>query len=544
MSSGEVQSVLYFVRHRIGAYAPGGQALVPIPDMATFSILADEASRLAIECKGEGISLILDARTAQHLANVDGLRAVADKLYVFGSLPPGWTPPPDLSVCEHEEAHCGRDRFLIALSPTHSVAVMAEADLAKGFHGGWSAQPDHVREIAAGLFECIGRPLPAFAPAGPGAHEGGLAWAHELMGRFSERLPDEKDIVAVDKHDLLSVLEILKAISSKRRSHDVLYVFVEKIAQVIDTCRCSVVRVWGDDRSGHVLASHDDERVSNLQIDLDKYPELGQALDTLGKVIVDDVADDPLTKSCTEELRCADISALMVIPIVLLDPNVGSLFLRAARKARPFTQREVSFCEIVAEAASNALERAHLFESIQKANERLEVLAVTDGLTGLFNHRHFRERLEEEFDRARRYDLPLACLIYDIDDFKKINDTHGHLEGDRILQEMAARTLKIIRRSDLAARYGGEEFTIIMPQTGYEGAKAQADRLLEEVRAHPYLGVPGGLTVTVSMGVAILDHERMLTCEDLIREADGALYEAKGNGKDQVVVANPPGDDS
>src|SRR5690606_13807358 len=117
--------------------------------------------------------------------------------------------------------------------------------------------------------------------------------------------------------------------------------------------------------------------------------------------------------------------------------------------------REISFFEIVAEAAANALERAQLFESIQVANERLEQLAITDGLTGLYNHRHFRDRLESEFQRALRYKLPLSLLLFDVDDFKQLNDTFGHLQGDHILRELAQRTLTSVRHSDFVSRYGG-----------------------------------------------------------------------------------------
>jgi diguanylate cyclase (GGDEF)-like protein len=280
--------------------------------------------------------------------------------------------------------------------------------------------------------------------------------------------------------------------------------------------------------------------VKSLIIDLAKYPELRRSMDLFEKVVVNSVASDPLTESC-EGLRDAGIQALLVIPIVLLDANVGSLFLRVARKSEPFSAREIGFCEIVAEAASNALERAHLLERLQKANERLERLAVTDELTGLHNHRYFRERFADEFDRARRYSLPLSCIILDIDDFKGINDTFGHLQGDYILREIAACTMRQTRRSDIVARYGGEEFIIIMPQTAVEGARKQAERIRESVAAGQYRGVPEGTPITVSIGLAELSHNEMLDGESLIRAADSALYEAKRNGKNQVVVGTIPG---
>jgi two-component system cell cycle response regulator len=340
---------------------------------------------------------------------------------------------------------------------------------------------------------------------------------------------------------LSSVLNILKAVSARRRAHDILYVFVEQVARAVTIDRCSVVRVWGGDNVGHVLASHEDETVTDLPIDLGKYPEIRRAMETRQKVIINDTRHDPLMRPFLNELTQSGIASVVVIPVVLFDQNVGSFLLRAARTRGPFLLREISFCEIVAEAAANALERAHLFESIQRANERLEYLAVTDGLTGLYNHRYFRERLESEFDRARRYSLPLSCMIMDIDNFKKINDTYGHLQGDGILRSIAATTLQNVRKSDIVARYGGEEFVVIMPQTGIDGARAQANRVRNDVGGAAYNGMPEGRHVTVSIGVAVFDAATMFDCEALIRAADSALYRAKREGKNRVVVDQPGG---
>jgi len=359
-----------------------------------------------------------------------------------------------------------------------------------------------------------------------------------MVAHFSARQQD----IAMDRHDLFSVLEILKAISSRRRAHDVLFVFVEQIARVIETNRCSIVQVWGGERKGRVQASHEDETVSDLVIDLEKYPEILHAMETRQKVVINDVARHRLTRQYARQLSEAGIRVLMVIPIVLFDPNVGSLFLRVTRRRGSFALREIGFCEIVAEAAGNALERAQLFERIQRANERLERLAVTDALTGLHNRRHFHQRLQEEYQRSKRYALPLACVMFDIDDFKKINDTYGHLQGDSVLREIAAQTNALIRKTDICARYGGEEFVIVMPQTGIVGARSQAHRLLEVLRTHKYPGLPPKARVTVSIGVAVLDLDTMDNCDALVAQADVALYEAKRLGKNRVVVAQTSGD--
>jgi len=228
----------------------------------------------------------------------------------------------------------------------------------------------------------------------------------------------------------------------------------------------------------------------------------------------------------------------LVIPIVLHDPEVGSLLLRAVRKKAGFTLREINFFEIVTNAAGSALERAQLFESVQQANKTLEKLAVTDGLTGIYNHRYFRERLEEEILRSLRYNVPLSCMLFDIDDFKKCNDTYGHLFGDAVLKEIATRMLQTVRRTDIVARYGGEEFIIIMPQTSLDGAYIQAERIRKVIEEKPFDYVGKSVKITISGGVAEVVQKETLTVEDLLRIADQCLYQAKRNGKNRVITPN------
>jgi two-component system cell cycle response regulator len=332
-------------------------------------------------------------------------------------------------------------------------------------------------------------------------------------------------------------LNILKAISANRRAHDVLYVFVEQIARVISTERCSVVRIWGEGEIAHVLASHEDESVSDHVLSLAKYPELRECLRTRDKVVIQNVAEHPLTRDCAAEMKAAGIGALLVLPIVLYDGEVGTLLLRAARRQGHFSLREVSFFEIVANAAANALERAQLFENVQQANERLERLAITDGLTGLYNRRHFREYFDAEIERALRYEIPMAVMLFDVDNFKYLNDTYGHLVGDNVLREIADRSIGSVRKTDFLARYGGEEFVIVMPQTDAHGAEKQAARLLTTISGRPFRLLPEDYRVTVSVGLTVLEPGQRGTAESLLKAADGALYQAKRAGKNRFVRA-------
>lgn len=518
----------------IGAEKCAGAALIPIDEEYLYYAVVSDMLRAVQGATADSIRVSMDVETA---GETDGWRDLcqaghAVTIYGTGTLDDGDFPslalrPRSPGVEEYE-------RFVVIRGCGVRLAALGHLETTAtghSFNGGWSPDADIVEYAAAALGEDGALPLET-ATADP--HTSNLS-VH-LCAMHIRHVTSRQRVMATSKHDLFSVLNILKAISAKRRAHDILFVFVESIARVVPMSRCSVVRVWGGDSMGHVLASHEDKRVSDLPIALEKYPEIQRALDDSQKVVISDVARDPLTQPFVTDLGRANIQAIVVIPIVLFDETVGSLLLRGARSDGPFSSREISFCEIVAEAAANALERAHLFESIQKANEGLEHLAVTDGLTGLYNHRYFRDRLADEFERATRYKLPLSCLILDVDNFKRINDTFGHLRGDAVLKEMSARVMRSVRKPDIVARYGGEEIVVIMPQTGAEGALAQAERIRRKIGELPFGEGGNAIRVTVSIGVGVLQHGAMQDCEALIREADSALYEAKAAGKNKVVV--------
>jgi len=514
-------------------------ALVPLDQFPIYYLLASEIARMAAGDGDPDLCVFVDSQTATQVDAVDAARAVARRVFVFGAAAAPWAASENVVPCPGDPDAAKRDLFLVVLSPRLSLALVCEQKEGGEVAGVWTGHRAHIHALAESMLETAGVAPPAELACleGSGRSEDlSLTYSMRLMSLLARQLDLRQRDMAMDKDDLFGVLSILKAISAKRRAHDILYVFVEQVARVVNIDRCSVVRIWGMEGSGHVLASHEDERVSDLPIDLAKYPELLRAVESRQKVIINDTRRDPITRPHVEDLVRAGIHSLLVVPVVLFDQTVGSLLLRGARHEGAFTLREISFCEIVAGAAANALERAQLFEEIQKANERLEHLAVTDGLTGLYNHRFFRMRLADECERAKRYGLPLSCMIMDIDDFKKINDTFGHLQGDAILRGIADCATRCVRRSDIVARYGGEEFVVVMPQTGTEGAAAQSERLRREIAETRFKGIPEDECVTVSVGAAVYDAETMGDCEALIRAADGALYRAKREGKNRVVM--------
>jgi len=177
-----------------------------------------------------------------------------------------------------------------------------------------------------------------------------------------------------------------------------------------------------------------------------------------------------------------------------------------------------------------ALLLGQLFDREVDCRRDAERRANIDGLTGIYNHRYFQERLAEEMERARRYGRPLSLAMLDLDDFKKYNDIYGHQEGDALLREFTGVCLRSIRQMDILARYGGEEFVLIMPETDADSALLCAERIRRNTETQLHGPAPECKNITVSIGVAELDKHGS-TRHSLILAADTALYYAKRQGK-------------
>lgn len=160
-------------------------------------------------------------------------------------------------------------------------------------------------------------------------------------------------------------------------------------------------------------------------------------------------------------------------------------------------------------------------------------LSLTDALTGLYNRRHFNAELEREFMRSKRYGGDLCIAIIDIDFFKKINDTYGHLCGDYVLKEVAYLILENFRKTDMVFRYGGEEFVVIMTETSLENSLIPLERLRKTIKNNNFIYKGKKITVTVSIGV---ETNKTETTDEFLNNADKALYQAKQNGRNQTVL--------
>ncbi len=339
--------------------------------------------------------------------------------------------------------------------------------------------------------------------------------------------------------DLAAMLRISQAVSSSLDSDKVLYTIVSELGGVVQSDRASLIKV-ADRETGYVVATQDDAEIRNLRIDLTDYPEIQKAFAERRVVVIDDTDSDPLTAEIRDKIP--DPKSVLIVPLEIQREDLGDYVLLSSRELRPYTEPEIKFAQVVASAAVNGLSNAALYEQAAIDNQRLATLANTDDLTKLHNHRHFYQRLEEEYKRAERYRSDLALILLDLDHFKNVNDTHGHQRGDAVLRELANVLLRAIRETDLLARYGGEEFAVLLPETNLAGAFRQAERIRQAVKAH-YFEALQGQTLTISCGVACMPFSSDAFTEPrhhqdaLIAWADRALYTAKRGGRDRSITA-------
>jgi diguanylate cyclase (GGDEF)-like protein/PAS domain S-box-containing protein len=268
-----------------------------------------------------------------------------------------------------------------------------------------------------------------------------------------------------------------------------------------------------------------------LHYDIDEAGVWVEAFHARKPVIHNDYAALPQRKGLPE--GHAEVHRELVVPVIR-DGRVVSI-LGVGNKSFAYDENDVELVSSIADIIWTIVEQKRTDERIQQLNTRLEIMAMTDALTGALNRRSFFMRGEEEFKRFLRYQTPFSLLMLDIDGFKIINDTYGHDVGDRALQCFVETLQQNIRKTDLLARLGGEEFGILLANTEAVNARVAASKLRQAIESR-MCAIEGdqAVGVTVSIGVATADH-RLQSFESCLKNADIALYQAKKQGKNRVV---------
>jgi len=241
-------------------------------------------------------------------------------------------------------------------------------------------------------------------------------------------------------------------------------------------------------------------------------------------------SDVPAEMRFAESVARGGMKSDMTIPLKARGRVMGA-FRVACRRRHAFDPEDFEVLKRCADMTAVAVETQRLLLATKR-------LAELDGVTGVFNHRHFRTLLDQEIDRARRARRPAALIMVDIDYFKRFNDTYGHQAGDEVLRHVAQLTARVLRRSDAVARYGGEEFVVLLPGARTEEALPVAETIRAEVEKNPLTltGMPRPLHVTVSLGIASFPDDA-INGPELVAVADRGLYQAKERGRNRACHA-------
>jgi two-component system cell cycle response regulator len=337
-----------------------------------------------------------------------------------------------------------------------------------------------------------------------------------------------------------TLVDILHEVTGDLSVTELYHLLVRRAARALSVSHCSVVLARPGDKTATVVAAYENPNLHQLTIQLDRYPELRAAFETGQAILVENVATHPLYEGVRavwdiEGIEVA-IGSVIALPFSVDRGEYGVFLVRRTRDQEPLAYKDMEFAQDVINAAVAVIQRAQVVEITMADNARLEQLAQTDALTQLLNRRALTERITAEMERALRYDSSLALLMIDLDHFKRVNDSFGHLVGDDVLRDVAQLLMETIRSSDMVARYGGEEFLVLLPETDDAGAEQFAERIRVAIELHDFGGRADqpGLRLTTSVGVATFPAARIESVEDLFARADAALYRAKADGRNRV----------
>lgn len=354
------------------------------------------------------------------------------------------------------------------------------------------------------------------------------------------RTEEQLERAQQDADSRRKLVDILHEVTGDLSVSELFHLLVRRAARALGVSHCSVVLARPGEPQATVVAAFENPGLQHLPVQLERYPELKAALDSGQPVLVEDLDTHPLYEGVRHvwgiEGLEVPIRSVIALPFSIDRGQYGVFLVRRTRDQERFGPADLEFAQAVITAAVAVIQRAQMVESTMADNARLEQLAQTDPLTQLLNRRALTERIAAEMERTLRYDSTMALLMIDLDHFKRVNDTYGHLVGDDVLRDVAPLLSDTIRTADIVARYGGEEFLVLLPETDDAGAESFAERIRRAIETHPFASdsLPEPLRLTASIGVAVYPAARIESVEDLFARADAALYRAKADGRNRV----------
>jgi two-component system cell cycle response regulator len=353
------------------------------------------------------------------------------------------------------------------------------------------------------------------------------------------RTQEELERARADAENRRKLVAILHEVTGDLAADDVYELLARQVARALSVSHCAVLLAVPGGDEAVVAAAFENPKLQQRAVAVADFPEVREALETRAPVLIEELAASPLygpRAAVGLDGTEVPVRSALALPFAVDAAQRGVFLLRRTREQPPLTPEDVEFAVAVIGAAVSVMQRTQVIETTRADNARLEQLATRDPLTQLLNRRALTERLTTEMERALRYDHSVALLLIDLDHFKRVNDTHGHLVGDAVLRDVSELLLGVARGTDLVGRYGGEEFLVVLPETDDDGAAAFAERIRERVEAHAFRPWDGEreLRMTASLGLATFPAARIESVEDLFARADAALYRAKADGRNRV----------
>ena len=438
-------------------------------------------------------------------------------------------PPPPLDRVEQVPP----DLVIFTVSAAEARLADAVRDLATAPRFGSAPV---IVVVADGGADAVAEALQA------GAHDAMASPVHfgELRARIDADLRLRRELAeardALRSRDLL--FDIFQEVSAALRADEIFQTLVRRVGQAFGLTHCSFVLTAPGEDKGRVVAVYENPAIRDLRVELERYPEIQEAIRTERPVIIQDVHEHPLfeaiRKRWLQQQIEVNVQSAVALPVFVQGRAAGVFFLRTVEGDPQLRPQDVGFANTIAQAAARVLEN----EERRAAIYRRQINAgVTDVLTGCASLDALDRRLRDEFERARRYSLRFALVVIDVDRLREINERLGQQAGDRVLAEIGAMMQREIRAPDFVARYGGDEFALILPETDAHGGRQFVDRLRQVLARHTFPDLGPGQVPGLSAGVVAFPHSEVLRPEDLFAQVEAALDRGKQQEADRIGVA-------
>lgn len=408
-----------------------------------------------------------------------------------------------------------RARIIRILSLTAIISIFLAILLARGFTAPLSNLINGARHISSGDFEHRIMPM-----------------SSDEIGELTTTFDEMRVNLRTTKADLdyrilqLSTLyEVGKAISSELDFRKLQNMILEIVVKVVKAEKGSLMLLDDAEKSLTigVAVGLSEEITRDTRLEIGESVA-GWVVKNRQPLFAGNVETDPTFQSIKK--RNIRTGTMMCVPLTAKDKILGTLNISRS-EPDSFSEKDFELFVNLANQAAIAIDNARLYR-----------YAVTDEMTRLYNHRYFQQRLDEEIQRADRYENHVSLIILDVDHFKKFNDTFGHPEGDRVLKTVARLIEKNVREIDIPARYGGEEFVVICPEKNGEGSLIPAERIRSAIEGFDFRINGERVPLTVSLGVSCYP-DAAKSKADLVQKADFALYYSKQHGRNQATLYNP-----